>query len=1141
MRFRSLHLKAFGSFTDRRLEFGEGPAKVNIVLGQNEAGKSTTLRAIESFCFGIDNRTKDNFLHPNNQLLIGAEIEMADGSNKTFYRRKGSKNTVLGRDEKQVPDEFLTQCLCGIGQAGFEALFCLNFDRIASESESLLSEGGEVGRLLFEARSDLNLKPILAELQDRSQKLFKGTAKASSVIDVALRNYDKARKDSRSGDIAEYLQQEKNLKRLTEEAEDARKNFDNLTRDQKRLSRIQSAFVPVIQRKSILVQLHNLGEVIPLPDSFGSDVETFLKQYRQSTTQIAFQKDELARWEGELENLPSEDPILNWDEQIRWLNEQVGDITRMWKDLPDEEEKIRKFTELKNQEIARFWKTLDAAPKSESLSDREKSRIRELQQVGTGIRSKISTYEGQIEDLKTRILELNNRLSRLPEPEIQEGFGRVIQDAKALGDIDRDIRQLELEIQASQARSNDLLKRLALTAYSLEQVVELDVPLLATIHRFDITLAKQAETIERIENRIQADKVDRAQAMEDLTALNLAGAVPTEAELLEARKIRDELWSQMRTNPNGLLRDPYEESVQNADALADRLRREAERSSQRARLEAILLTTDNSLASNEGELQLAKATLDTSASEWNCLWAESGVSVLTPKEMIEWHVHFDTLRNEIQKLFGMQKNLAVLTDRRQTVLTAIHAVVATKGDQLSSALAHAEDAFQVSNGQRKARNDDSNNLQSESNRLTALENDLNQEQDRLNKWRLDWQVATAPLQLGADLNESEANQALEILEKASQHEAAGNSAQKRAAGMVTSIGIFEHHLKEVAQSLNYQSELNSVAQTRHLVERLESAKSHQRNRLQLNTELNRVKREMNQADQERRSAQARLESLCAIAGCRNDEELVPAQQRYEEYVRLRKQLEDVNSNIQALSGNLSVEDFVAEVEAADPDDISVRIEWSQRDLDQSSSNLDDLNQKIGEARRVLDDSETTGTLLNARILAEGELAKARSAVRPYLVYSLAEGLVAAQVEEYRKANQGPLLEKAGSIFSIITGGSFLSLTSDLNDKDDQVLQAVRSNGEKVLVEGLSSATRMGLYIALRIACLHHHAETRECLPFIADDILMDFDNDRAECAFEVLGDLAQKTQVIFLTHHAHLAAIGTRVLGDRACLINLSR
>ena len=48
-------------------------------------------------------------------------------------------------------------------------------------------------------------------------------------------------------------------------------------------------------------------------------------------------------------------------------------------------------------------------------------------------------------------------------------------------------------------------------------------------------------------------------------------------------------------------------------------------------------------------------------------------------------------------------------------------------------------------------------------------------------------------------------------------------------------------------------------------------------------------------------------------------------------------------------------------------------------------------------------------------------------------------------------------------------------------------------------------------------------------PFVADDILETFDDDRAAETFQALAEMSGRGQIIYLTHHAHLIDIVRRV------------
>ena len=80
-------------------------------------------------------------------------------------------------------------------------------------------------------------------------------------------------------------------------------------------------------------------------------------------------------------------------------------------------------------------------------------------------------------------------------------------------------------------------------------------------------------------------------------------------------------------------------------------------------------------------------------------------------------------------------------------------------------------------------------------------------------------------------------------------------------------------------------------------------------------------------------------------------------------------------------------------------------------------------------------------------------------------------------------------------------------------------------GERKALDELSEGTRDQLYLALRMVALRDHCLTAEPLPFIADDILQTFDDDRALTALRSLVALSAEVQVIVLTHHRHLAEL----------------
>ncbi len=69
---------------------------------------------------------------------------------------------------------------------------------------------------------------------------------------------------------------------------------------------------------------------------------------------------------------------------------------------------------------------------------------------------------------------------------------------------------------------------------------------------------------------------------------------------------------------------------------------------------------------------------------------------------------------------------------------------------------------------------------------------------------------------------------------------------------------------------------------------------------------------------------------------------------------------------------------------------------------------------------------------------------------------------------------------------------------------------------------MSSGTRDQLYLALRLATLEYRLESHEPMPFIVDDILINFDDQRSRATLQALAKLAARNQVILFTHHRQI-------------------
>jgi len=145
---------------------------------------------------------------------------------------------------------------------------------------------------------------------------------------------------------------------------------------------------------------------------------------------------------------------------------------------------------------------------------------------------------------------------------------------------------------------------------------------------------------------------------------------------------------------------------------------------------------------------------------------------------------------------------------------------------------------------------------------------------------------------------------------------------------------------------------------------------------------------------------------------------------------------------------------------------------------------------------------------------------------------LSHMVLAKAMERYRQSNQSPVLSIAGDYFKTMTQGSFAGLRADFDDKGDPVIKAKRPDGKMLALAEMSDGSRDQLFLALRLGGLARYVKANGPMPFIVDDVLVHFDDDRSAAALAALGELAKETQVVFFTHHKHLISLAESSVSD---------
>src|SRR5258705_206786 len=245
MRILALHLRAYGHFTGYSLDFGAGPG-LHLIYGHNEAGKSTTLRALSSVLFGYPHAVVDGFKHDAKDIAIGTDLLGSDGRALSFVRRRRGKHALTAADGSALDDGTIDGFLGGVSREVFEKVFALDHHRLHEHAKALLADGGSLGFSLAEAGSGIaGLKAVLDKLKAERATLFLAGGSKPKLNHA----------------IAEVIELRKGVRRRTVSPTDYRTREKRIEEADAELRKMRE------QRKTIesnIVRLQRIGKNLPL-------------------------------------------------------------------------------------------------------------------------------------------------------------------------------------------------------------------------------------------------------------------------------------------------------------------------------------------------------------------------------------------------------------------------------------------------------------------------------------------------------------------------------------------------------------------------------------------------------------------------------------------------------------------------------------------------------------------------------------------------------------------------------------------------------------------------------------------------------------------------------------------------------------
>ena len=1199
MRLQSLELIRYGRFTDRSLNFPPSHCDFHLIVGPNEAGKSTLRRAVAELLFGMPLRSEMDFVHPLAELRLGAVIESAGVAPLAFHRARGRKS-LRRPDDSPLPDTALADHLGSSSQGLFERMFCLDLPGLLQGGQSILDASDDMGQLLFQSAAGLaDLGRLRDALAQEADGLYAPRRSEKRAFYLALDQVEAARRTLRectvntrvwSAAVAE-------VERLEAAAAQADGRWRQLATQRQQLERLRRIAPRVAQWQELQEQLAALGPTLPLPaDAAQRLAEAEVALATQAAT-LQLQRRSAAQLQQQLQALTPDDAVLAQAAAVKALAEQGQACAHHLRDIGRREDEVQQHL----REAAALAAQLGWPGEEAALRERLPSPL--MLKALSGLMQQRGALLQAQESAERALARTQNDLARLETAAAGPGHtqhtkhtdqtGQTGQaEAAAPSPLDSRARDLQtalrqaqpllaaahlrsLETAAAQA-SDQLDQALAALGPWRQEVVQLAGLSLPSEERLSALKAEHATAQAACATALQQQALAQEQARRAALALAQFGAaqqVVTPQEVFQARRARNTLWQGIREQPQTLdeAAPRLDQAIEQADTLVDRLRDQAD---QAARLIGLRQAAER----EEAAALAATRQADEAARRCALLdstWADQAAAIGLPgMPLLDLSGWLGLRRNALQAGATLDQLRRELAARQQAETQAAAALAQAlrafgpalpdpddsggTGAALAALCSRAEQLLaehQTRCAQAAARAEE----------LARAHQDQAQQALQLQhccaavaQWQQRWQAALAAASLQTQALPAEvmtpdlAQAAVERVEQLRERLGQVDELRvQRIHTMQRDLADFDRAAAQLRCSLapasaggpndEHQSPADtpdSHAWAAAMLERLQRARDVHKEQQRLLNAQRETLAALQRCEAALAASQAAVAPLYTLAQTAEPATLRERIAASDQQRRLQAQLQPQRQALLEAGDGASFEALLAEHGAAATQDLKAQLELLDGQLEAVAEERRRLAVELNRAQAERDHIHGGDAAAQAESKRLEALSQLGDVAERYLQVATGHRLLRWAVDRYRERRQGPLLQRASALFAQLTLGGFARLAPDF-EHDPPRLEAVRASGERVGIHGLSEGTRDQLFLALRLAALELHIAADRPLPFIADDLFVNFHDQRSRAGLTVLGELARKTQVIFLTHHEHLVEVARECIGPTINVLTL--
>jgi uncharacterized protein YhaN len=1150
MRFQEIRLLKYGNFEERELLFEQRPVDFHFIEGPNEAGKSTTVSAVSDFLFGFPNITEFDFRFDRTLLRVGAVV--ADGDEVvSLVRKKGNTNTLLDENLSATSGAALLRMLGGQDRESFLRMFSLDHGRLRSGGDAMLEASDDVGQTIFAAGSGLiGVTKLLAELDNEAKKIWAPQTAKDRLYYMAKRDHDeaKARLNACRVKSSTWRASRDKTEEIRRKLEALRNDRAERQAESQLIYRRLLVLPPIAQLKLAEAGLSELGDVPNLPP----DAATTLADARereataQENARQGSQRAEKARQE--LADIVPKPRLLAQRDAIRVVTKQTGAVEKGAADLP----KRRAERHVSEQSLAGYasdigWPdgTLEAvqgklpgSPETAAVLDllENKNRVDALMQSA-------------VSDQATRSSEaeaLTGDWKALPQPRDVSALKVALRLASAHGDLDAKVADVEQRFAEAEAKLQDALARLSPWTGQASDLEGLAVPADAETARLGASIAGTEKDVKRTKeivanNRKSHEELElrRRQLIDD------EKAVPPE-EIEKLRRKRDEIWQGIDRDIAGGAIPPhwdglsseFQAAVADADALADRRFQVAEQSGRLVEANMLLGLSELALQQAEADVAETEAALASAQAAW--VVATSAIVSLPPASFETWRerrnqalVDFRTQQRCVGECAAARENRNIV---RSALLSAFKPHLGQTGEILDAMpiqalVAEADRVAAEADREAQQRVTLEVRMKGAVEALRRAKVQADQASADAADWDRRWTPTIERLGLRRSEPLASIRAAMGIIGKMREQVTRIKDLDEQCSSMEDVLLKFGESVRALAAKCGIAASGRDPGDVlKDLQAMAEEAQQADQRRIFLEGSLKSAEEDIRKAHEAEASAVALLRPLMQDAGVETRAALAQAIDRSNRARTCRQEITRWRAEVVSAGDGATVEALIAANLGTSSDDLRTRSEELKAAIqvlnDDIASVGDDYTRAMS-AFEAIDDRADAAVAMEEKTQAQAEM---EFQVEAYVCKRAQASLLRWTIERYRRERQAPLLKRAAQLFSRLTLCRYVDLSVETDGVSTSIVGILAGGANAVPVGRMSQGTLDQLYLALRLAAVESVVDAGLKLPFLADDLFINFDNDRAEAGFKVLGELATKTQVLFFSHHGHLLPIAEKAL-----------